>query len=263
MPVTLKVKSEDAAVKANREATAKRVMDYFGSCLPPSRLLCFLDDGDSLEVRGERGNANRGIYGPIHDGTPLADWPDYIQNCIYVEDYAPLYLRRVVDDLIYIYGSTCANEVGLTMTLAHELQHAIQHSNARKVWAVNGLVTNLDREIINAEKLTWADIPIEREARIVSRRVAVHLFGEQHVIQHIDQKIAERVTEGDVADWQFVRTLTAFSSVDLVGDTDALFQRLKGFRSELEAVLRSARQDNPGDYSDIDLASFFGEAQPL
>lgn len=260
MPVTLKVKADDPAVKAQRKAAARRVLDYFGSCLPPSRLLCFLDDDDPPGIKGERGNANRGLYGPIHDDTPLAEWPDYIQNAIYVEDRAPSYLKRVVDDLIYIYGSTCTNEVGLTMTLAHELQHAIQHANARKVWAVNGLVTNLDRKIIHAEKLTWADIPIEREARIVSNRVAVHFFGEQRVSEHIDEKIAERVTGGDVADWHFIRTLTASSSVDLVGDTQRLFRRLKRYRSELETALRE-KKGNP-DFSDFDLGPFFDEAQP-
>jgi hypothetical protein len=255
MPVTLKVKANDPAVNSQRQAVAQRVLGYFGSCLPPSRLLVFLDDDDPPLLRLERGSANRGIYGPIHDETPLYDWPDYIQNSIYVEDLAPSYLQRVVDDLIYIYRSTCASEVGLAMTLAHELQHAIQHSNTRKVWAVNGLVTNLDRRIIEVEKLTWADIPIEREARIVSRRVAVQFFGEQRVVQHIDQKIAERVTEDDAADWQFVRSLTALSSVDLVGDTQRLFSRLKPYRSELEAALREKKKNT--DFSDIDLDTYF------
>ena len=47
------------------------------------------------------------------------------------------YGTRVIDDLVYLYGSTCADEVGLTMTLAHKLQHAIQHGKERNVWAVN------------------------------------------------------------------------------------------------------------------------------
>ena len=145
--------------------------------------------------------------------------------------------------------------------MAHELQHAIQHANARKVWAVNGLVPNLDKEIIKAETLAWADIPIEREARIVSKRVAVHFFGEQRVTEHIDQKIAERVTESDVADWQFIRTLSALSSVDLLGATNLLFQRLKGYGVELEEALRRAKHYDPQDYGDIDLSSFYNEVQ--
>ncbi len=89
---------------------------------------------------------------------------------------------RVIDELIYLYGSTCADEVGLVIVLAHELQHAIQHANVRKPWALNGLVLKLDTNVFDALKLTWADIPIEREARIVSKRMAVHLFGEKRAL---------------------------------------------------------------------------------
>src|SRR5260370_20280849 len=173
----LKVKSDDPAVKAQREAAAQRVLAYFGSCLPPSRLLCFLDDDDPPDLKREFGTSNRGVYGTITDNTPLAIWPGYVTNSILVDDGKSLLYPRVVDDLVYLYGSTCADEVGLTMTLAHELQHAIQHANVRQVWAVNGLVRELPTAIA-ALKLQWADIPIERETRIVSKRMAVHFFGE-------------------------------------------------------------------------------------
>jgi len=259
VPVTLKVKSGNAALRALRQAAAERVLDYFDGCLPSSRLLCFLDDGDPPILKQVFGVANRGVYGPIHDSTPLADWPEYVSGCILVDDGVSLLYPRVIDDLVYLYGSTCANEVGLTMTLAHELHHAIQHANARKVWAVNGLVPQLPKTAIAALKLQWADIPIERETRIVSRRVAVDFFGEKRVTQYIDEKIAEAITEVDVADWQFVRALTPSSSVEIVGDTQRLFQRLKGCRSELEAVLQE-KKDNP-DFGDIDLDCFFDEEQ--
>jgi hypothetical protein len=261
MPTTLKVKSEDPALTAKREAAARRVLNYFGGSLPPSRLLCFLDDDDPSTLKDEHGSANRGLYGPIHDSTPLAAWPDYVTACILADDGISLQFPRVIDDLIYLYGSTCANEVGLTMTLAHELQHAIQHANFRKVWVVNGLVSQLNKTVIAALKLQWGDIPIEREARIVSKRVAVLLFGEWRVTQYIDEKVAEGITRsdvGDVADWQFVRTLTPSSSVDLVTDTQRLFKRLKGYRSELEAVLQE-KKNVPG-FDDIELAPYFDGA---
>ena len=259
MPVTLKVKSGNAAAKGQREAAAQRVLNYFDGSLPSSRLLCFLDDGDPPGLKQVFGSANRGVYGPIHDTTPLADWPDYVTDCILVDDGISLPFPRVVDDLVYLYGSTCANEVGLTMTLAHELQHAIQHANARKVWAVNGLVPQLPKTVIVALKLQWTDIPIERETRIVSKRVAVHFFGEKRVTQYIDEKITERISEADVADWQFVLALTPSSSVDLVADTQRLFKRLKGYRPQLEGCLQNARREYPQDYNDLDLSPFFDE----
>jgi len=254
MPVTLIVKSEEPTVRARREAAAQRVLDYFGGGLPLSRLLCFLDDSDPPILKQVFGVANRGVYGPINDSTPLADWPEYVSSCILVDDGVSLFYPRVIDDLVYLYGSTCANDVGLTMTLAHELQHAIQHAIARKVWAMNGLVPQLSKTAIAALELQWFDIPIERETRIVSKRVAVHFFGEERVTQYIDEKIAEANTRSDVADvsdWQFVRALTPSSSVDIVGDTQRLFQRLKCYRSELEAVL-TEKKGNP-DFGGIDL----------
>jgi hypothetical protein len=55
MSIPPKVKSGDAQVKAQREATAQRVMGHFGLCLPESRLLCFLDDEDPSVLRESLG----------------------------------------------------------------------------------------------------------------------------------------------------------------------------------------------------------------
>lgn len=115
-----------------------------------------MDDDDPPTLKGDRGAANRGFYGPIHNTTRLPDLPDYVASCIFVDDGISIPFPRVVDDLVYLYGSTCANEVGLTMTLAHELQHAIQHANVRKLWAANSLINRLDRKVIDALKLQWA-----------------------------------------------------------------------------------------------------------
>jgi hypothetical protein len=256
MPVTLKVKSEDPAVRTQREIDAQRVLAHFCNNLPASRLLCFLDDEDPPDLRRDCGAANRGFYAHIHNGTPLAALPEYVTDCIYVDDGVSLPYPRVVDDLVYLYGSTCANQVGLIMTLAHELQHAIQRNSGRQVWAVNSLINQVEKSVIDALKLMWADIPIERESRIVAKRVAVTLLGEQRVTQYIDEKIRERVSEEDAADWQFVRTLTPSSAVDLVGSTNVLFRQLKGYRSELEAALQRSKRTNREDFGDIDLDAF-------
>jgi hypothetical protein len=99
MPVTLHAKSDDAAVRHQREATAQRVIDYFGDRLPPTRLLCFLDDNNSGRLRSERGR-----YEAIHDGTPLAHLPDYVSERIYVDDHVSFYFPRVIDGLVFLYG---------------------------------------------------------------------------------------------------------------------------------------------------------------
>lgn len=258
MPTTLKVKSNDEDIKRERELTAKRVLNYFDGLLPPSRLLCFLDDQDPLILRRHFGPANRGFYGPIHDGRSLGDLPDYVADCICIDDGHSIPFPLVIDDLVYLYGTTCANEVGLAMTLAHELQHAIQHGGVRKLWAVNSLVRNLDQSLIDALKLQWADIPTEREARIVSKRAAIELFGDGLVADYIGARITEAAARGDSADasdWQFVSTLTPLSSVDLDSGTHQLFGRLRNHRSQFESLVREREFDL--DYRDIDLAVYF------
>jgi hypothetical protein len=251
----LAVQHTDPTVRAHRQAIAQRVLDYFGDILPSSRLLCFLDDNDFGRIRGERGR-----YQPIHDVTPLAHLPEYVTGQMFIDDERFLYHQRVVDDLVYLCETACANEVGLTMTLAHELQHAIQHSRMRDLWAVNGLIHRLPESTINALKLIWPNIPIECEARIVAKRVAVDFFGEQRVTEYIDTRIRENASASDFADWQFVRTLTPESSIDLVEATNKIYRRLRDYSSELDAVLQEYRQWNPEDFSDIDLGVYLHAA---
>jgi hypothetical protein len=260
MSITVKVKSEHKATRIQREKAAQCVVAHFGLCLPASRVLCFLDDEDPSSLKQAFGVANRGLSGTVKDGDGLAAWPDYVQKCAYVDDDVHPYTRRVIDQLIYLYGSTCSDDVGLTMTLAHELQHAIQHDKLRKVWAVNSLIRRLPTAVDDL-KLEWADIPIERDARIVAKRVALDLHGEQPVSRYIDKRSAEAVEPHDVADWRFVRELTPSSSVDLVGDTHRLFHRLTEYKPEVEDALQQRKNDP--DFSDINLDEFFDSSLRL
>jgi Zn-dependent peptidase ImmA (M78 family) len=50
------------------------------------------------------------------------------------------------------------------MTLAHELQHFVQHACEPELWAESSVVTNLTPENTRALNLTRSDIPIGREA---------------------------------------------------------------------------------------------------
>jgi hypothetical protein len=199
-----------------------------------------------------RGPANRGFYLPINDSTALGEIgiPEYVSDHVYI-DLNP----RAVDELIYLHGSTCADEVGLVLTLAHELQHAVQYRQAHQVWAVNGLVGNLSIETIEKLKLAWSDIPVEVDARLVAKRAAEEVFGKERVFAHIEAGIARNLTEQDTADWSFVQTLDATTSVDIEQATRSLFARLGDHRSELEGLLKMG-SCWPG-YSDISLDSFF------
>jgi len=238
------VKATDDAAKHQRNATAQRVIECLRHQLPNRRLLCFLDDEEWRSFKDENGVANRGFYQPVT--VPDSFWrnaPLYITERLVVDR------RPAFDDFIYLHGSTCSSAMGLTMTLAHELQHFIQHSQQTRLWAANSLIPRLNRTTIRALGLRWCDIPHEREARIVSKRTAEQIFGAELVEQYIDDKIREPVTECDAADWECIRELATSTPYDLAFATKLFFPRLKGHRHELERTLRefqSEYADSPG-----------------
>jgi hypothetical protein len=257
MPVTVKVKSTDAAFKARREGTAERVITHFGNRLPNPQLLCFFDDNDWQPFKEYAGEANRGFYTPIKENTfawPV--WPDYVMECILVDDAPSVVLKCVCDHVIYLHGSTCTNEIGLAVTFAHELQHFVQHSDVRKLWAENSLIQQLPKDAINVLGLKWSDIPIEREARAVSKQTAESLFGAARVRQYIDTRITEAVNADDAADWRFVQDLVPSTPYDLADETRLIFQRLKTYRPNLKEVLQEVKEDP--DFKDVDLDALLG-----
>src|SRR5713226_6085130 len=50
-------------------------------------------------------------------------------------------------------------------------ENFIQHESALRLWAANTLVPNLAKPVIKALGLTWCDLPVEREARIITKRI--------------------------------------------------------------------------------------------
>jgi hypothetical protein len=194
MPPVVRVKSADGVVKKQREAAAQRVLDLFGARLPALGLLCFLDDEDWQALK-EIGASIRGFYTDLRRGGVLwSQAPEYLTECLVVDD------QLAFDRFIYLHGSTCLKEMGLTMTFAHELQHFVQHCNDPQLWAANTLIPNLPEAVITVLGLRWCDVPHEREARIVSKRTAENLLGAEVVAQYINEKIAEGVTVQDTAE---------------------------------------------------------------
>jgi hypothetical protein len=143
------------------------------------------------------------------------------------------------------------------MTFAHEMQHFVQHASVPALWAANSLIHNLPKRVIAALALTWCDIPHEREARIVSKRTAECLLGAEATRRYIDAKIAERVTNDDAADWQFIRDLDTSTPYDLARETGLFFPRLRDYKSELEGVREELAVDDP-IFSCVDLDVLLG-----
>jgi hypothetical protein len=81
------------------------------------------------------------------------------------------------DSLVYLYGTTCEADIGLTLTLAHELQHVFQYAMQRSAWAANLLLQHLP-EPFNFDFTVWWDFLIEVDARRVAKAVAENLYGQ-------------------------------------------------------------------------------------
>jgi hypothetical protein len=260
-PFKIVVRSKDPAIKARREALAERVLAHFGDTLPNENLLCFFDEEDFRKLKDDVGAANRGLYQTIdvHALRFWVDeywgaWPHYVQECIVDGD------ERLFDHLIYLHGSSCSKDVGLTMTFAHELQHFVQHGDNLVLWAENTLISIVLRRVLKASDiaslgLIWSDIPIEREARCVSKQSAQALFGAAEVTEYIDGEIKEAGTRGDTADarnWRFMRDLDTSAPYDLERQTLSLFRRLKAYKSQLALVLHHLRSDPAFETIDLD-----------
>ncbi len=249
MPPTINVKSADEVVGKQRVTLAERVVAHFGKTLPDYHLLCFFDDEDWQALKDEAGPANRGFYSPVSLGSLWLP-PDYLAECLIVDS------QLAFEHLIYLHGSTCSTDIGLAMTFAHELQHFIQHSTQRQLWAANRLantmLTYMEPRQFKASGLRACDIPHERQARIVAKGVTENLFGADVVSRYIEEKRTEGVTEQDGADWECIRGLDATSPYDLAAETKLFFQRLKPYRSQLARSLRDFYGDDP-DIKDVDL----------
>lgn len=246
MQPTIVVASNDVDVATTRDALARRVVAHFGPSLPESTLLCLFDGTDWQALRNDRGNANRGFYSWTKTLTDAEcwDWPEHLRKQIFTDNPESGGKKSAFDNLIYLHGSTSLTDTGLVMTFAHELQHFVQHGHQPKLWAESSVVTNLTREDIRALNLNSSHVPIEREARAVSKLVAEKLCGAEAVRRYIDGKIEENVNPDDVEDWKFVRGLNASVPYALTRETRLLFQRLKGFRPQLNEALQLRKRDS-------------------
>jgi hypothetical protein len=258
--IRLVVKSSDPAIKDQRKRAAQRVIDHLRGRLPEYKLLCFLDDEDWVGFKRDLGEANRALYAPLRQNTFRYDrtpWPDYMTQYIFVDDGTSASFPRVFDHAIYLHGSTCLDETGLTMSLAHELEHVIQHRNVPRLWAVNGLIQYLPRQVAILRLRPWREIPIEHEARIMAKRAAEDLCGEQTVRNYISKRIWQAINLDDRQDWEFVRTLTRSSTIDVERETESLLARMQPFRPQLEQLYKEALANDPdSELRHVDLNSF-------
>jgi hypothetical protein len=259
MPPTVKVKTPDLLVKKQREEIAQRVLDQFDDSLPDCRLLCFFDDEDCQEFKVQLGDGSRAFHRVISDSTAFAGWPEYITDYIFVDDPSSFWRKRVFDQVVYLYGKTCANSVGMTMSFAHELQHVIQRVKTPELLAANGLFRHLPIPVVQNVGLQWSDIPTEREARAVAKKIAVTLHGREAVNEFLEQRASATDDPIELTDVHFIRELDTSTPYFLKDETLALFGRFKIYRAEFESLIERFKFDP--DFEPVDLDSFLPTAR--
>ena len=199
--------------------------------LNKTRLCRYFADSDDPFLIQMHGAHFRGFHVPYSARTVL---PQYLLECFFHPfDYSrPVEFEDTIafDNLIYIRHSTWADNTSLVETYAHELQHVVQRSETPRLLAANQVLYHNLKRFEPAAVAT--DIPSERDANIVSKRVAeivcgveaVRLFAEEQV--RLMHEAGEQEQE---ARWIYFRDVSSSTQCSLLEATLLLVERYKKF----------------------------------
>lgn len=224
MPVKVHVKCLDDADRNRRSDACDQVLDQMESQLLSCSItvICLIDDEDFHSFKRAYGPANRGYFRPLLErGITGEICPHYFYDLVAPFDPVTYELNYLFDSVIYLHGSTCVTDIGLTLTLAHELCHYRQYANQRNMWAANQLFGHLGRPHMTM----WSDIPIELEARQVAKSVAQGIFGSQAVQDYIAEKEQRPENKEDGDDWRFIFNLSTSMQYSFVDSTRVLVEK--------------------------------------
>jgi hypothetical protein len=241
--MTVYVKSNDVSIREYRESLCKRVLEQFQAHLPSLRFLCFIDDVDSPSLKAKLGQANQGMHVNLGKYESLPECqriplPHYVESRLYDQTSR----ERIFDTLIYLHGSTCAVEVSMIITFAHELQHFLQYGNEPRLWVADALMTELARNKYISGFNNWQDFPSEHEAILVSKRVATRMCGEEAVRLYADSQITSATDNNEKYRWEFFQKLSLSTTFHFAAVVNALVQE---YRVTLEADIALNRKNDP------------------
>ena len=248
MTPTVFVKTDDP-LRSEKSKLAARVLSEMPQPFPDESLLCFLDDQDWAPFKAGKNSANRGLYRATQGGG-YHEWPPYLLNMLFGSPQCRF------EHVLYLHNSTCRDEIGLSVTLAHELQHFRQYCESRGLSDAGRLLMDFIKavsvETTDALFLTkWSDVPHEREARIVSKKIAVSIFSPDSVRAFFDRSISCAVDEADRLDLEYVQSIKPSDyPFDLRSETRLVYSRLVPYRSTLERLIR---EDRTGRLENVDL----------
>src|ERR1700723_609232 len=217
------IKPKDAPETERRQKAARQVLLALGE-LPPARLLCFFDSQDCWAFKDETmgfGKANRGLSGPIKKPTDLQNWPWDVIECVFPSLYDN---TAAFDFVIYLHDSTCEDPIAMTMPFAHELQHFVQWGTMRAVFQANEKFRG--RRLESGTGFDSHEMPIEKDARIVAKRIAIRIHGREAVDSYIARNIANPVNDGDSRNWIFIEGLDVSKPYDVEVETKLFGDKL-------------------------------------
>jgi hypothetical protein len=157
--------------------------------LPQQALIAIFDDSERPEFRSSPflGENYCGFFHSIRQSRwgPVP-WPLDLKEHVR-DDRARDSQYWRCDVVIYLRSRTCQSAIGTVITFAHELQHYIQHGFRNKAWRDSQEFRHF-LEFSGQGAFPW-EFPHEREAQVVSRKIAEDLCGKDEVRRYGEQQI--------------------------------------------------------------------------
>jgi hypothetical protein len=200
--------------------------------VPTARLHRYFAVNDDSYLQQANGQHYRGFYCHIAERNGL---PSYLFDCFFhtldqftVSSFKSFDDMVAFEHLIYIRASTCSDPTGCVATYAHELQHLIQHQSSPRLLRVNNALYQTLKKY--EPTATASDIPYEREANIVSKRVAEAVCGVEAVSAFAAKQVRfmEELGNTEQRDrWVFFRDVPSSTPYDLLEATLPFVERYK------------------------------------
>ncbi len=197
--------------------------------LPTNRLCRYFANSDDPYLVQWHGAHFRGFHVPYSARTAL---PQNLVHCFFYpfDSSTDVKFEDTIafDNLIYIRHSTCADTTGVVTTYAHELQHLMQQVNTPRLLAANQVLYHNLKTFEPAAIAT--DIPTEREANIVSKRIAEIVCGAEAVRVLAEKEVRLMREAGEKeqeARWIFFRDIPSSTQYSLLEATLPLVEKYK------------------------------------
>lgn len=217
-----------AAKESTRRPLCELAEKHFG--LHGNRICRYFAGWDDLYLVQWHGAYFRGFHVPYSARTTL---PVDLLHCFFhppdpfgeVEKFED---TIAFDNLVYIRHSICADPTAVVTTYAHELQHVVQRANSPRLLAANQVLYHGLKRFEPAAIAT--DIPSEREANIVSKRIAEIVCGTDAVRAMAETEIRLMRDAGEneqEARWIFFRDVPSSTEYSLLEATLSLVEKYK------------------------------------